>query len=316
MFLICTQLNKPYITKVNPKLVSMSRKRSLSPKEADSIINLYVDNIKPSAIARKSGRDARTVRKFIRENPEMVLMAKTVKESLLAQAKLPVFTIPEYGPNEKLIMEHPLFSDEDVKKLSGRNYLSEGTSSRGHESSREKKGGRKTPDEREVHIHLAGGGKILKDETFEIISKAVLVRAMTGRNQANWLAYMSKEWGRSVEEIKEMLLLLGIMVTKSQDRLPLPQPVNYYSSRGPKLTDILEFNEMLKTSIIGHFRPIKSGLDDLTALSRELKGKITHTESRVDGSYRLLYNIRKGQVDLMEAMANLTLAIEKGLLRL
>ena len=127
---------------------------------------------------------------------------------------------------------------------------------------------------------------------------------------------LSGYYYRPVEEIKEMLLLLGIMVTKSQDRLPLPQPVNYYSSRGPKLTDILEFNEMLKTSIIGHFRPIKSGLDDLTALSRELKGKITHTESRVDGSYRLLYNIRKGQVDLMEAMANLTLAIEKGLLRL
>ena len=314
MYRLCTTKNKQYITGPNPNSVRMSRKRSISPIEADRIINLYVDNIKPAAIARKLRRDARTVRKFIRDNPEMVLMAKSVKQSLIANVKFPLFRINEFGTEGEGIANHPLFGEDEVNRLISRSYLSQGTFSRKNEKPGNKSGGVDGTPNKEVRFYLPDMKKTTADETFEIVSMAILAKGVNEGNQARVLAYLFKEWESSVEEIKNMLLLLAMMVSKSQSQ-STPHQKNYHSSGDKKFTDFLALKEIFDSPIEDSLKNIKALIEGQKTLSEDLKSRITHTESQTELSNRLLSNIREGQVGIMEALAALSKAFGKAFSR-
>ena len=109
----------------------MPKKKSLSSREVEKLVNLYVEGFSVASISRELQRDRRSITKALNQHKDLLELARTVKKDLEYKIRFPAMKYVGRDRNGKIVSEYPVLNDSEISLMGHRNYLSHGRSRSG-----------------------------------------------------------------------------------------------------------------------------------------------------------------------------------------
>ncbi len=277
----------------------MSRKKSLSPAEINRIVNMHVDGMKSSSIARAMRRDPRTVVKALSEHSDLIEMASAVKQSLVYDIKYPVAWVEEdRGTGTKPAKYFPL-DDEKRALLSGRNYIGHygGRTSApyGHRIQSLTVGVEETG--KQIIINVPAEKKSDWEQTLELVPLMNIKMAQKARADENRNARKISEILQQDMNNRYNLGMLRIFYDWMHPRPPTIVYNNSVQNRGMSLSDILLTREIVRDQLKDQLFPLNLATMKVMGDTSEILDELKNVDESVNSLKEKIGETRLGAAE-------------------